>query len=249
MWVSEQYHRHRNLQNSGSWPSTLPNMPPTLSRPAAETAETLLGLPGSALAMLIGPAAPPALPPCRCCRASAPGMAPAVAPVELAAALKSFFLRRHTHQVSTVPCQAISSCSSQTCQECNPETFFSLPPSNSAPLTLPWSFHVITVSHVNMTHPCRCHVLLAQGMARKGKYTEPTVCARARTGQFVIGGRPGEMLRARGKGMSLTCAGGSRGQCSRHCPSGSSRRGTARPRRIAPCAPCTTHTPAAPAAW
>lgn len=30
-----------------------------------------------------------------------------------------------THSVSKVPCQAISSCSSQTCQECNPETFFS----------------------------------------------------------------------------------------------------------------------------
>lgn len=59
-----------------------------------EAAETLLGLLRSALAMLIGPALP-VLPPCRC-RASAPGMAPTEAPVELAAALKSFFLHEHT---------------------------------------------------------------------------------------------------------------------------------------------------------
>lgn len=89
--------------------------------------------------MLIGPAAPFPLPPCRCCRASAPGIAPTEAPAEFAAGLKSFFLRRHNLSVSKVPCQAISSCSSQTCQECNPETFF---------------FFDFLISHPSLKLPC-----------------------------------------------------------------------------------------------
>lgn len=84
----------RDLQKSGVWASTLPNMPPTLSRPVTEAAETLLGLLRSALAILIGPA--PFAPPVWRCRASAPGMAPTEPPTELAAVGRSFLLREHT---------------------------------------------------------------------------------------------------------------------------------------------------------
>lgn len=139
-----------DLQSSGgTWPSTLPNMPLTLSRPGIEAAETLLGLLGSALAMLIGPAAPLALPPWRYCRASAPGIAPTEAPVELAARLKSFFLQAHT-ELAWSRVKPSHLAAPKPVKNATLRHFFS---STSSPLTLPWSFHVITVSHVNMTHP------------------------------------------------------------------------------------------------
>lgn len=166
-----------DLQSSGgTWPSTLPNMPPTLSRPGIEAAETLLGLLRSALAMLIGPAAPLALPPCRCCRASAPGIAPTEAPVELAVALKSFFLRRHTHSVSTVPCQAISSCSSQTCQECNPETFFFLRLPH--PLTLPLELPCDQGFTCEYDAPPAAVIFFSFREKSRGKKQSATACAR-----------------------------------------------------------------------
>lgn len=73
------------------------------------------------------------------------------------------FLPARAHlQVSKVPCQAISSCSSRTCQKCNLETFFFFS-SFSSPL----SVHVIRISHVNMTHPSCCHNPLTQGILRR----------------------------------------------------------------------------------